>query len=405
MAINNLSVVAVAHPQQRLPALPTSPTTRAARWSTPTRRRRPGATTRSSSAARAPRRTRPGRPRASTRRASTGRRLDWLIGDDVITPANAFSPAKRESALTHLGHADHDPPRARRAARSWPGTSTTRTTSSRRCRRASPTTPSSAPRCTSTASPSWPANPRDPRARALWPENWDMERLTPRAAREAEPLPAHLPAVRDRRAGREAARALDAARQARGHAAAARRFYIVARPRPRRRDRGPRLLQHHAPAPTTTAALTLVESYSLPRRHPAPGRADRPVLRPLQPRRASGVVAIGGAKVAHRPLLRRGRSRSAAPTWSTSSYAVSVPGHKEERLEALGPYAQVRLGALLDRRLAAAHGRPADRFQEMSLYEEWKAFPLGRHDDRLDGLDVLIRCAREQGWSWTSSTS
>ena len=31
----------------------------------------------------------------------------------------------------------------------------------------------------------------------------------------------------------------------------------------------------------------------------------------------------------------------------------------------------------------------------MSLYEEWKAFPLGRHDDRLDGLDMLIRTARE----------
>ena len=28
-----------------------------------------------------------------------GRRLDWLIGDDVITPASAFSPAKREAAL------------------------------------------------------------------------------------------------------------------------------------------------------------------------------------------------------------------------------------------------------------------------------------------------------------------
>ena len=36
-----------------------------------------------------------------------------------------------------------------------------------------------------------------------------------------------------------------------------------------------------------------------------------------------------------------------------------------------------------------------DRFQEMSLYEEWKAFPLGRHDDRLDGLDVLVRVTRE----------
>jgi hypothetical protein len=31
----------------------------------------------------------------------------------------------------------------------------------------------------------------------------------------------------------------------------------------------------------------------------------------------------------------------------------------------------------------------------MSLYEQWRAFPLGRHDDKLDGLDVLIRTARE----------
>jgi hypothetical protein len=37
----------------------------------------------------------------------------------------------------------------------------------------------------------------------------------------------------------------------------------------------------------------------------------------------------------------------------------------------------------------------ADQYQELTLYEEWRDFPHGRHDDRLDGLDVLARLTRE----------
>lgn len=108
----------------------------------------------------------------------------------------------------------------------------------------------------------------------------------------------------------------------------------------------------------------------------------------------NGVIAIGVAKVALDRYFR-GAVTIGRPDLEDKLVPVSVPGHKDERLEALGPYAKtgyIRCWAEVWTSLTAA---PLDRFQEMSLMEEWKSFPLGRHDDRLDGLDLLIRTSRE----------
>jgi hypothetical protein len=107
-----------------------------------------------------------------------------------------------------------------------------------------------------------------------------------------------------------------------------------------------------------------------------------------------GVVAIGCARLALDRYFR-GALIVARPDLEGKLVDISVPGMKEERLEALGPYAQtgwMRIQEeLWDRRTSDAE----DQWQELTMREQWKEFPLGRHDDKLDGLDILIRTARE----------
>jgi hypothetical protein len=114
--------------------------------------------------------------------------------------------------------------------------------------------------------------------------------------------------------------------------------------------------------------------------------------RPL-PADGSGVVAVGGAKITldryFRGALTIARPdltliswwRSASPVTRRSVWKVLV---------------------LTLSRASCAAGRigwalppAADQWQESSLMEQWRDFPHGRHDDKLDGLDVMTRTARE----------
>jgi len=72
-----------------------------------------------------------------------------------------------------------------------------------------------------------------------------------------------------------------------------------------------------------------------------------------------------------------------------------VAGAKEERLESLGPYAQSGFLRVWEAMWLGLMSDATDQWQELSLYEQWRDFPQSRHDDKLDGLDVMIRTARE----------
>jgi hypothetical protein len=73
----------------------------------------------------------------------------------------------------------------------------------------------------------------------------------------------------------------------------------------------------------------------------------------------------------------------------------SVPGQKEERLEGLGPYAKTGWLRIHEAAWYGLTSAPSDQWQVMSLREAWRDFPQGTHDDRLDGVDGVIRVARE----------
>lgn len=113
-------------------------------------------------------------------------------------------------------------------------------------------------------------------------------------------------------------------------------------------------------------------------------------------RLGNGVRVIGGAKVALDRYFRGALSIHRRDI-GAKLVEVSIPGGKEERLEGLGPYAKngylrIREAAWVD--LTSA---PADRHQELSLSEQWRDFPAIPHDDKLDGVDVLVRTALEHG--------
>jgi len=110
----------------------------------------------------------------------------------------------------------------------------------------------------------------------------------------------------------------------------------------------------------------------------------------------NGCVAIGGAKVAMDRYLR-GAIEIDQPHLKHKLVEVSIPGDKYSRLEALGPYAQsgwLRIWEPVFNHLTSDF---RDQHQELSFRDEWKDFPHGTHDDRLDGVDVLIRTATEFG--------
>jgi hypothetical protein len=107
-----------------------------------------------------------------------------------------------------------------------------------------------------------------------------------------------------------------------------------------------------------------------------------------------GVIAIGGSRVAMDRFMR-GTLSMARPDLEHKLVDVPTPGSKEERLESLGPYAKTGYVRVHEAVWYGLTSAPSDQWQELSLFEEWRDFPQGKHDDRLDGLDGVIRIARE----------
>ena len=321
-----------------------------------------------------------------------GRRLDWLIGDDVVTPANAFSPAKRESAL-----------------RIWDTQITTRLVRDGRALMAGnfndPHDLVSTLEARETyetfkrpavhvrGEPQIACEPRDPRAVALWPENWDMDRLV----REQREKPNRFQRIFLLSATAEQGEKLLVhwMRLVKPEQTplALSRFYLSLDPAPGGEIEDLDFFNITAAA-YHDGFLTVVESYSF--RGDVPHQVE--LIGQFYDRFArvgQGVAAIGIAKIAHDRYFA-GAVTIHRPDLKDKLYPVSVPGSKIERLEALGPYAKTGFVRCWTDVWQALTADPLDKFQEMSMYEEWKAFPLGRHDDRLDALDVVIRVCREQ---------
>ncbi|WP_297776441.1 hypothetical protein, partial [Mycobacterium sp.] len=107
-----------------------------------------------------------------------------------------------------------------------------------------------------------------------------------------------------------------------------------------------------------------------------------------------GVVAIGVSKVALDRYFE-GVLDVVRDDLSHKVEGISTPGSKEERLEALGAYAQMAWLRVWAPVWENQTSGPEDRVQELPLSEQWRDFPYAKHDDKLDGLDVAIRTARE----------
>jgi hypothetical protein len=112
-----------------------------------------------------------------------------------------------------------------------------------------------------------------------------------------------------------------------------------------------------------------------------------------------GVAAIGVAKV----MLDRWFGAALAimrPDLRRKLVPISIgTASKEERLEALGPYARSGWLRIWQGALENLTSDPEDRPDELSFVEQWVGLgPAGlSHDDKLDGADVLCRTAIEFG--------
>lgn len=139
--------------------------------------------------------------------------------------------------------------------------------------------------------------------------------------------------------------------------------------------------------------LDIVESYSL---RATVARQVEVIgnLHDTYDRFGTGVVAVGASRVAMDSYLR-GTLAMSRPDLAPKLVDVSTPGQKEERLEGLGPYAKTGWMRVHEGVWYGLTSAPGDQWQEMSLFEEWRDFPQGKHDDRLDGIDGVIRIARE----------
>lgn len=321
-----------------------------------------------------------------------GRRIDWLIGDDVITPASAFSPAKREKAL-----------------RDWDMQITTRLVEDGRAIVAGnfndpedlvstlSKRPSykvfKRPALHKPNRPSVPAELEDEDAVVLWPENWSRERL----AGEAEEKPTRFRRIFLLDVSGEQGRKLRvewvrfvAPEQVPWRYS---RYFISLDPAPGG-DGDDLDFFNVSVGAMHEHGLDLVDSVDV--------RASTPdqcalvgALHDRYQRLGTGVFAIGGAKIAMDRYMR-GALTIARPDLEHKLVEIGVSDTgKEARLEALGPYARGGWLRVLDELWDRKTSNLEDRWQELTLHQQWQKFPASEHDDKLDGLDVLIRTSRE----------
>ncbi len=330
-----------------------------------------------------------------------GRRLDIVLADDIVTPNNASSPAKRKKALDTLDLVIE--PRIVQGgqiiiAGNFNDAKDLLSTKSQEARYRlfkrptvhRPGKPDVAPAERDLANPLLSV--------PTWPENWPLARfLTEWSAKPNRARRIHLLDPRADQGDRLQTGWVTLVSDEDG-AALLRyaKFYIGVDPAPGGDETEDLDFFNVSVVALTLHHLDLVQSFSVragtPRQVDLLGRIHDSFKGV-----GNGVQAIGGAKVAMDRYFR-GSIEIKRPDLKHKLVEISVPeaeAAKEVRLEGLGPLAQsgyLRVWASVWERLTADAG---DQNQELSLAQEWREFPYGAHDDRLDGLDIAARTAAE----------
>lgn len=330
-----------------------------------------------------------------------GRRLDLVVADDVVTPANASSPAKRKKALETLDLVVET--RLVEGAQiilagNFNDTKdllSSKATESRYHLFKRPTVhrPEAAWQAPAESDLTNPA-----KAVMTWPENWSRERfLIEYKAKPNRARRIHLLDPRAESGDRLKTSWVTLIPEEDGAALLKyARIFIGIDPAPGGDEMEDLDFFNVSVVALTQNHADLVQSLNV--------RADTvkqvdlvAILHDAYNSVGFGVIAIGGAKVAMDRYFR-GAVTVKRPDLEHKLHEVSVPSHeaaKEVRLEGLGPSAQsgwVRVWATVwDKRTSD----PEDQHQELTLREEWTEFPYGAHDDRLDGFDIALRTASD----------
>lgn len=327
----------------------------------------------------------------------TGRRLDRVYGDDVVTPRNAESPAKRKSATD-----------------TWDLTVETRCMVGARVLIAgnfndskdllSSLAEQSRYRLFKRPTMHKPGRPSQPpdeshltdpaRAVMTWPENWTRERalieyrakpnrfrrihlLDPRAEQGDRLQVGWVQKIPDEQGAGliQYAKLFIAFDDAPGGETEDLDFFNV------------------TVGALTAGHLDIIQSFSarasLPRRISLLGSIYDAFANVGQ-----GVVAIGGAKQIVDSYFAAAVKMN-RPDLEHKLEPISIPHDKETRLEGLGPLAQGGWLRCWESVWEQRTSDAIDQVQELTLAEEWREFPYARHDDRLDGLDICARTAMD----------
>lgn len=325
-----------------------------------------------------------------------GRRLDYLVGDDVITPRNAWSPTLRkraldtwdlqiETRLVETGQAlicgnFNDARDLLSILSARDGYTLFRRPSIHR-----PDQPDVPPSDTDIEDPD--------KAVPTWPSNWSRNRLL--AERRSKPQRFRRIHLLDSRAERGERLLIDWMTVIDPDETPLKysRFYIGMDPAPGGQGEDLDFFNITVGAMHGNN-LDIVQSFNV--RCPTPRQVEIVrLMHDTYQRLGEGVVAIGASRVALDRYMS-GAVTIHSPELGHKLVDIGVGVvNKEERLEGLGPYAQTGWLRVWETAWMNKTSDIHDQYQELTLLEEWRDFPYGTHDDRLDGLDICIRTARE----------
>ncbi len=330
-----------------------------------------------------------------------GRRLDVVIADDIVTPANASSPAKRKSALDRLeliiepriveggqiiiaGNFNDAKDLLSTKAKDARYHLFKRPTVHR------PGKPDVAPAERDLANPELSI--------PTWPENWPLRRfLIEWTAKPHRARRIHLLDPRADQGDRLQTGWVTLVPEEDGAALLKyARIFIGVDPAPGGDETEDLDFFNVSVVALTLHHADLVQSFSV--RASTPRQVD--LLGRIHDAFTGvgyGVVAIGGAKVAMDRYFR-GAVEVKRPELKHKLVEISVPqaeAAKEVRLEGLGPKAQSGWFRVWERAWDTVTADVADQGEELTFQEEWREFPYGNHDDRLDGADIALRTAEE----------
>jgi hypothetical protein len=324
-----------------------------------------------------------------------GARLNHFIGDDLVTPGSAKSVAKQRDALDR-----------------WDTEVTTRLVANGQALIAGNfnhprdllSTVASRPSYRVLKRPSLhvpddpetaPEDPRDPTAVVALPEKWPRQRILA----ELSEKPFRFPVIHLLRAAQKGGTMLREAWVTRISLdqipALGRTILFAIDPAPGAEvDPDPSFFTITVGI-LTRANLDIVESYAA---RMEPTEQVELLSAMVESRRSQGHVGgIGISKVAL-DKYARGAFEVGDPTLRPLLHPHSVgEGSKVERLGQLGTYFKGGWARVTEDAWHAKTSAPDDRDQETTLAEEWTTLPMQRHDDRLDGVDVLVKEAMSVG--------